>query len=684
MSGFLYRLVKENFALKVFAVFLTFWGLLSLGFAGLLFECERRALSMTLMQQGSVLAGILASSSRLGVFSEDRDELLGPVAGVFEQKAVDHVVVYSRRGEPLISLKRKKTGVSEEDRKPEASSKIDAVMQSLESTPCAATHLETNEGWEFWRPVVAGSAHTSPDLLFFEEDRKDAPGEVIGCVKVAFARRSLEEPLQRLFYKSAVVWGIFLLMGACLTFWMAGRLMQPLRRLTDGVQRLGKGEAALPVMVSSRDEIGRLARSFNEMTASLETRESEKRELESRLMQRQKMEAVGTLAGGIAHDFNNVLAAVMGYLELALGAVAPDSDVSHNIDGAILAAKRGRSLIKQILLFSHRQQEDVVPVQMEELAEECLDMVRTTVPAGVRIDFRVKGAMADVIADPTQILQVLLNLTTNAAHAMPDGGVLGVELDSLDLDGRAAGKELDLKAGGYVRLTVSDTGHGIDPEILDKIFDPYFTTREKGKGSGLGLAVVHGIVKRHGGAIQVKSERGKGSVFEVYFPSVPRGPEETEPLSGASSDTGRHARILFVDDEAVIVETARKLLVRLGFEVTAFYDPVEALERFEADPEAFDLVITDVAMPNLYGDILAAMMRDVRPDLPIVLCTGYTERMTAEKAAAMGLGVRMVMKPLTSADFERIIEEVLNEAADARGGAAADDSGRAQTPPGGS
>ncbi len=385
---------------------------------------------------------------------------------------------------------------------------------------------------------------------------------------------------------------------------------------------------------------------------------SERKRFEKQLVQAQKMAAIGTLAGGIAHDFNNMLTAIIGYTELAREKVPEGSRVQADLQEVFKAGMRAKDLVQQILIFSRQSKQEQKPLQMDSIVKEGLKLLRASIPTTVEIRPNIERECGMVLGDPTQIYQVLVNLCTNAAHAMGGkGGVLEVSLMNVDLDAATA-QHLDLRHGPYVELTVSDTGHGMDRAVMERIFDPYFTTKGPGEGTGMGLAVVHGIVKSHGGAIAVDSEPGKGTTFHVYFPRIEGyGALETEVV--ASIPTGSE-RILFVDDEKPLVDMVKQMLESLGYQVVVRTSSVEALEAFRARPDKFDLVITDQTMPNMTGEILARELLRIRPDIPIILCTGYSELITGEKARAVGIR-ELVMKPIVKSEIARIIRSVLDQ-----------------------
>jgi PAS domain S-box-containing protein len=380
-------------------------------------------------------------------------------------------------------------------------------------------------------------------------------------------------------------------------------------------------------------------------------------ELERNLIQAQKMESIGTLAGGIAHDFNNILGIIIANAELAVNDVPDTSPAKEYLDEIRSASLRASALVKQILCFARKSLAERNPIQISPIIKNSLGLLRASIPATIEISQDLSCGFDTVLADPTQISQVVMNLCTNAAQAMGEyGGVLKVTLKNVEL--KKQDEALDVEPGRYVKLTVRDTGHGIEPEIANRIFDPYFTTKEVGKGTGMGLSVVHGIVRSYDGMITVTSEPGKGSVFEVLFPVIEA--ETKQKVKEPEALPTGNERILFVDDEQSLVKVVRRILEQLGYEVETKINPVEALELFRSGPDRFDLVITDMSMPQMTGKRLVKEILNIRADMPIVLCTGYHEKISEEKAR--GLGIKdYVTKPFVMQNFALTVRKVLDE-----------------------
>lgn len=386
---------------------------------------------------------------------------------------------------------------------------------------------------------------------------------------------------------------------------------------------------------------------------------TERKKLEARIQKAQKLEAIGTLAGGIAHDFNNILFPLVGYAEMLKMDLPHDSPLQSHINRILSAALRSRDLVKQILTYSRQGDQDVKPIKLPPIVKEALTLIRSSIPTTIEIQHDIDSDCGIVIADPSQLHQILMNLATNAYHAMEEtGGRLKVHLHQIRLESDHS-LSPEMTPGEYAHLTVADTGIGIEKDVMDKIFDPYFTTKEVGKGTGLGLSVVRGIVKSCNGDIRIDSEVGKGTEVHVYLPIMDQRVDDIqtdrdEPIRGGSE------KILLVDDEEIVVRMEQEMLQRLGYRVAIRTGSIEALEAFKANPNAFDLVVTDMTMPNMTGVQLTMEIRKIRQDIPVILCTGFSYLINDEKSKALGIQ-GFVMKPVVMKEIAEIIRKVLDD-----------------------
>lgn len=393
---------------------------------------------------------------------------------------------------------------------------------------------------------------------------------------------------------------------------------------------------------------------------------TEMKQLETRMRQAQKMESLGSLAGGIAHDFNNLLFPIIGLSEMMLSDMTPGTPEYKNLQEILGAGRRGKDLVKQILTFSRRNESRRMPIRFEVILKEVIKLCRATIPSDIAITRDIQPDCGMVLADPTHLHQIAMNLITNAYHAVgPSGGTIHISLTSVtaippDLTPLTGNIGTDPAPGPYVRFSVSDNGCGINPGTIKKIFDPYFTTKEPGRGTGLGLSVVLGIVRQCRGDVTVNTELGKGSTFQVYLPVISDEAEEKPSDKKEPLPTGSE-HVLVVDDEPVIVEMLQHALERLGYRVTGFTASVVALAAFRQNPAGFDLVVADMSMPGMNGEYLVREMTVVRPDIPVIICTGFSERMDTDTAARLGIR-GLLLKPVILSDLAGVVRRVLDGA----------------------
>ncbi len=386
--------------------------------------------------------------------------------------------------------------------------------------------------------------------------------------------------------------------------------------------------------------------------------ERERAELEKQLYQLQKMETIGTLAGGIAHDFNNILTPILGYTDMALEELPEDSNLRFDLEQINNAAHRGKDLVQQVLTFSREVDFTNKPIRLQPIVIEALNLIKASFPPGVEFIQRFDQKIGTVLADPIHIHQIVMNLCTNASHAMiKTGGTLEVSLDTAKIDQKMADKIPNMKKGYYIRLTISDTGHGMDLKTKERIFEPFFTRKEVGSGSGLGLSVVHGIISNYGGAIVVDSTPGKGTTFMIYLPRYEGDLVESDKANKTLVKGVEH--ILFVDDEPEITFMGKKMLENLGYKVTISSNSISALNEFKANPDRFALLVTDQNMPNIAGTDLASRMLEIKPDLKVIIITGYSDNLSDEVLYERGIS-EVILKPMILDDFSKVIRRVLD------------------------
>jgi PAS domain S-box-containing protein len=437
------------------------------------------------------------------------------------------------------------------------------------------------------------------------------------------------------------------------TYWdevVAGKTVH-----TEGLIKRSDG-TTLPMDI----RIGLFDASGNQVIYGIARDITERNQLDERLRQVHKMEAVGTLAGGIAHDFNNILGIILGCSELAGDPLPDDHPAREYMEEIKLAVMRAKEVIRQLLSFSQASDHCLEPLSVGPLVKETLKLMRATISANIELEADISADCYVVKANPAQIHQLMINLCANAAHATRDGGCIEVSLKNRvfeDDDNRNDGSGL---CGKYLQLAIRDTGCGMPPHIIDRIFDPYFTTKEVGKGCGMGLAVVHGIVESLGGEIGVESQPGQGAVFNIFLPALEEMAQtELGGDGGAGSLPKGHERVLVVDDEVLIIDVLRERLEGLGYVVDGFAAPLKVLDAFQRRPEKYDLLITDMAMPKMTGEMLIAMVKQIRSDIPVILCTGYSERVDATNPEAVGAD-KILLKPIDRQELAVSVRQVLD------------------------
>lgn len=387
--------------------------------------------------------------------------------------------------------------------------------------------------------------------------------------------------------------------------------------------------------------------------------EIEKKKLEEQLWQTQKLEAIGTLAGGVAHDFNNILFPIIGYTEMLIDKADEGSELKEDLEEILSGALKATDLVQQLLAFSRRTEKELVPLSLPMIVKEVLKLTRASLPSTIRIISEIDSNCCKIIADPNHIHQIAMNLITNAFHAMEkDGGTLGVHVSEIEITEEDKAK-YNLDCGTYARLSVSDTGSGIEEKFLGKIFDPYFSTKDEKSGTGMGLSVVHGIIESYSGDISVSTEPGKGSQFDVYFPGVlPSNKSNHNKFIECVKGGGEH--VLIVDDESSVLKLEKRMLMELGYQVTSQGCGQRALEIFETSPNEFDIIVTDLTMPTLTGDKLLKKIKSIKKEIPVILCTGFSHKFSKANVIELGFS-DIIMKPVIKSELARKIRNALDK-----------------------
>jgi signal transduction histidine kinase/CheY-like chemotaxis protein len=650
--------IQKNLSVQIFVIFSLLICSISAAFSLLTVYHQRYALVQELMENGSLLTRSLTYSCRIGVFSENPSLLKAPVQGVFQYKDVLEVTVFNSKGQPLFQ----KVNPKEEPGARDAENHPVSLSGSLAPIPIPSLskglHIDDQpREIVFWSAIMPDTEYNinSPLLEGMRAAQDRQPP--LGYLRLSLGKAAMKRQLLLMLIRNMAIAVCFLVLGTLITFILAQRITEPLKRLTQAAITSSREGVFHKLPVESRNEIGDLATAFNSLSDALDKRDQEKKLLEERLWQSQKMEAIGTLAGGIAHDFNNILGIISGFCEIALLTAPPESKYKSYLQEVFKAASRAKDLVKQILAFSRKSEKEERPLQISVVLKETLKMLRASLPSTIELRQYIPADLPAVIGDPTQIYQVVMNLCANASHAMREkGGLLEIRLEEVRVDRQETQRHPNLRPAKYQRLTVRDTGHGMTQTVLNRIFDPFFTTKGPGEGTGMGLAVVHGIMQAHDGVVLASSELGKGTCFEVFFPSLESKihPLQDEP---SPAPTGKE-RILLVDDETALVALGEKMLSTLGYHVTTKTSSMKALAVFQENPDQFDLVITDLTMPKMTGLDLSSTILRLRPDTPIILCTGFSDILQEDTAKAIGIR-EVAMKPIIWKELARVIRRVL-------------------------
>ena len=606
----------------------------------------------SLIDNGKLLSEILAHNSRLGVFSENKKQLEEIVKGLLRQNSVVLVAVYNFDGELLIekdNLNKAEKQTILLDKPPfnEMASQRDLILR------------ESRHHYEFWSLVKSSPLYLAQEAFFMENGINPVFNEIIGFSRIVLGKAQLKKQIDVLVVKSLFMAIFFWIVGFITISLVVQNVTGPLKKLTLAVDEMGKKGVLQKIPVETPDEIGNLAQAFNNMSASLHQREVEKDQLQTQLRQAQKLEAIGTLAGGIAHDFNNIIGAIIGFSELALLEIKDNPSLNEKMNEILNAGNRASELVDQILTFSRQTEERQSPIQAASIVKEVLKLLRPSIPFSITISENIDTNCGLVYSNPSAIHQIIMNLCNNALYSMKDRkGVLTVSLNDVEVDGDLAKFVGIARPGRYQLLSVEDNGGGIEPDIMERIFEPFFTTKEMGVGIGMGLSVVHGVVKKSGGAIVVDSTPGKGSRFDIYLPLLEEKPILEKTIDKLELPVGTET-ILFVDNETSLVKLSGYTLEGLGYTVVGASDSHTALSLFKEKCDAFDLVVTDINMSEMSGLELVLKIKALRPDIPIILCTGLGE--IPDETETAKLGIRgYLTKPISRQTLSETVRAVID------------------------
>ncbi len=525
-------------------------------------------------------------------------------------------------------------------------------------------YYESYDKIEFWAPVISRAAYQVEEAWFFGEDLSPRKDPTIGFVRLVLSTELLHKKLRDLLLKSILIPVIFIIPGWLIALLIVKGITKPLSSLTEGVKAIGTGDAVEPISIETKDEIGKLAAAFNNMAQSLKKREEEKQQLEEQLRQAQKMEAIGTLAGGIAHDFNNILTGIIGYGHLLQKKVSKEDRAKQQyLEQLLSSAGRAAVLTQSLLAFSRKQVINPQPVKLNEIVKRVEKLLSRLIGEDIEMKTVYSEKDITVVADSGQIEQVLMNLATNARDAMPDGGQLIIKTELVELDDDYSRSFADDDTGKYALISVSDNGAGMDEKTRERIFEPFFTTKDPGRGTGLGLSIVYGIIKQHNGFIDVQSEPGKGTAFNIYLRSVETEMETRKlddlPDAGFFAVEGSETLLIAEDDEHVR-RLVTHILKQAGYKVIEARDGEEAVKKFIENKDKVNFLVLDVIMPKKNGKEAYDEIRKIKPDVKALFMSGYTSEVIHKKGI-LDEGINFIAKPVSPDELLRKIREILNK-----------------------
>jgi signal transduction histidine kinase len=649
------RLNRRSFGTKIIAWFSLFIIMIYLSFSAFFIYYQSRMMREHILYEGEHLAGLIAHSARLGVFAEDKDLLKGPLEGVLQYDEAVMVQVFNDEGWELSAMKKSEESYGRFADKEAAI----RAMEEFDRTG-AIFHIEKGDIIEFWAPVTSRERY-SEEELFFKDGVSDAREIIIGSVRAVFTTAVLKDNLKDVFMKSTVVPSIFLISGLIIAYFIVRGITGPLKKLTSGVKSLESTGKFEKVSVETGDEVGRLAAAFNDMSDSLVKREKEKEELEEQLRHAQKMEAIGTFSGGIAHDFNNIMTVIKSYGQMLRKKGITEGDEGRYLDRVLSSADKASALTRSLLAFSRKQTINPCAVKLNEMFSHIEYMLKPLVDESIELEIIQPDKDMVIMADRVHMEQVFINLATNARDAMPEGGTIRIGAAAVEPGMRIP---LSLKNGQgikYCVISVSDTGAGMDKQTMERIFDPFFTTKDVGKGTGLGLSMAYGIIDQHGGYLDVRSEAGQGTAFDIYLPLTDAAVDEEE-CEDLSEVKGGTETILFAEDDEDVRSLMAMVLEKAGYRVIEAADGTEALEMFR-NQDAVELLLLDIKMPEKNGLEVYAEIKKTDPDMKVLFVSGYTDKIPEVQGCNESLlveGEPLLYKPVVPDDLLRKVREIID------------------------
>jgi signal transduction histidine kinase/CheY-like chemotaxis protein len=645
---------RESLGAKILLVVTLFIMVMYVSFACFFVYYQGRAIREHLFYEGRQLAGMVAYSSRLGVFTENMELLKGPLEGVMQRDEVILVQVYASGGRLLHSQVRAGTKHFMHPADEDQGERMRAMGAAKDA---AVISIEDNENIEFWAPVLSGARYVKEDFYFGEGS--GTTGDKIGYVRIVLTKEILNKLMNNVVRKSIVIPFLFLIASWIISYFIVRGVVRPLKKLTTSVKTFETTGVFEKVTVQTHDEVGKLASAFNDMTDSLSKREAEKQQLEDRLRHAQKMEAIGTFAGGIAHDFNNILTVIKSYGQLLQKKDLPGEEERRFLDNILASAQKAVALTRSILAFGRKQTIDPHPLRLNQFILNMEEVICGFV--GENIKMKVEPAEEELIvmADEGHLGNVLINMAANAKDAMPYGGSLTISVGTAVRNDES---EISSKARPPVRyavLSVTDTGIGMDRQTREKIFDPFFTTKEVGKGTGLGLSMAYGIIQQHKGFIDVESEPGRGAAFKIYLPLSSETIKE-EDVKDLAPPKGGAETVLLAEDDDDVRGLITDVLARAGYKVIETGNGKEAFDKFLQNKDKVDVLLLDVTMPEKGGREVYEDARRIAAGIKVLFISGYSSGVS-HGGAAREDEMDFLPKPVSPDELLRKLREILDK-----------------------
>jgi signal transduction histidine kinase len=650
---------RESIGAKILLIVTIFIMVMYVSFSLFFVYYQSRVLEDHLLYEGRQLAGLTAHSLRLGVFAENKELLKGPIESILQYKETILVQVYASDGRLLQG--QAKPG--KEHLIEPANEHPDELVNAMNDVKDKESIIiiEHSENIDFWAPVVADEKYTEQSLLFNEGPT--ARGDIIGFVQLVLTKDELQKMMSEVVRKSIIIPVLLLIAGWIISCFIIRGTISPLKKLAAGVKSLEATGAFEKVPVETSDEIGRLASAFNDMADTLKQREEEKQQLEEQLRHSQKMEAVGTFAGGIAHDFNNILTVIKSYGQMLQKKDLKGEDGRRFLEQILSSTHKASALTRGLLTFSRKQTINPHPLNLNLLIADIEDMLRRIIDENIELIVDTGKEDLIILADKLQMEHVLINLVTNGRDAMPEGGRLVISTRAVDVNAQYPGSADARTPGRYAVLSITDTGTGMDQRTKDRIFDPFFTTKDVGKGTGLGMSIIYGIVNQHKGYIDVRSEPGKGTAFDILLPLSKEAPEE-EITEGVHEVKGGTETILLAEDDSDVRRLIADVLTRAGYSVIAAEDGDEAVEKFIYNKDSIEFLLLDVKMPKKNGIGVYEEISRMVPGIKVLFMSGYAEESegdewVSDKQLPMKEGIELLYKPLVPDEILRRVRQIL-------------------------